>query len=329
MRIVIPGGSGQVGQVLARHFHAQGHAVTVLSRVPRSSPWKTVHWDANPMGPWTGEINGADVIVNLSGRSVDCCYTAANRREILESRIHSTRILGQAIASADCAPRLWINASTATIYRHSLDHDMDDVTGEIGGSEPGAPSTWRFSIDVATEWERTFFAAATPDTRRVALRSAMTMSPDRGGIFDTLLRLVRCGLGGPIGSGDQFISWIHDRDFIRAVEFLVAHVQMSGVVNLASPHPLPQRDFMRILRETYGMPVGLPATRWMVAVGAFFLRTETELILKSRRAVAKRLTDAGFTFDFPAWPQASSDLVARWRQGRAIPTRGVVRRTIL
>ena len=313
MRIVIPGGSGQVGQILARHFHARGDAVTVLSRAPRPAPWKTLQWDAKHLGPWTGEINGADAVINLAGRSVDCRYTAANRREILESRIQSTRVLGQAIASADCPPRLWINSSTAAIYRHSLDRDMDDLTGEIGGSEPDVPSTWRFSIDVATQWEHTFFAAGTPGTRQVALRSAMTMSPGRGGIFDVLLRMVRFGLGGTIGSGAQFISWIHDRDFIRAVEFLMAQEEMTGVVNLASPHPLPQRDFIRILRETYGMPVGLPAARWMVAIGAFLLRTETELILKSRRAVSKRLTDAGFAFDFPDWPRAAEDLVARWR----------------
>jgi uncharacterized protein (TIGR01777 family) len=313
MRIVLPGGSGHVGTLLARYFHASGHEVTVLSRRLRASPWPTLQWDGKELGPWADAISGADVIINLTGHSVDCRYTEANRREILDSRLDSTRVLGKAIGAAHSPPRLWINASTATIYRHSLDRNHDDVTGEIGGAEPGAPPEWRFSIEVATQWECAFQQAATPHTRKVAMRSAMTMSPGHGGIFDVLLRLVRLGLGGPIGSGTQFVSWIHGQDFIRAVEFLMAHEELSGVFNLASPNPLPQRDFMRILRTAIGMPIGLPAAEWMAAVGAWVLRTETELILKSRRAVPKRLTDAGFQFDFPEWNAAAADLVKQWR----------------
>lgn len=169
-------------------------------------PWRTVCWNGRDLGAWAAELDGADVVINLAGRSVNCRYTDANRREIKESRTHTTALIGEAIGQAARPPAIWMNASTATIYRHALDRPMDEMTGEIGGSEPNAPSTWRFSIDVATNWEQTFFEAATPGTRKIALRSAMTMSPDRGGIFDVLLRLVRTGLGGTAGSGRQYIS---------------------------------------------------------------------------------------------------------------------------
>jgi len=189
---------------------------------------------------------------------------------------------------------------------------MDESTGELGGHEPNAPSTWRFSIEVAQAWEESFFAAST-QVRKVALRSAMIMSPDRGGIFDTLLRLVRFGLGGASGSGKQFVSWIHEADFVRAIEYLIIHDEIDGPVNIAAPEPLPNRIFMRALRQAWGISVGLPATKWMLEVGAVFLRTETELILKSRRVVPGRLLASGFGFEFPEWRSAAHDLVERWR----------------
>ena len=313
MRIVIPGGSGRVGTVLARHFHAKGDQVTVLSRKTRIAPWGTVVWNPPQLGPWADVIDGADALINLTGRDVDCRYTARNRREILDSRVESTRLLGKVIQETHHPPRIWINASTATIYRHTFTRDNDDFTGTLGGSEPAAPATWRFSIEVATAWERALFACATPLTRKIAIRSAITLSPDRGGVFDILLRLVRFGLGGAIGSGRQYVSWIHERDFIRAIEFLIAHESLEGTINLASPHPLPQRDFMHILRRAYGTPIALPAPRWMMEIGAWLIRTETELVLKSRRVVPGILTKAGFTFEFPEWPTACAELLSRWR----------------
>ncbi len=319
LRIVIPGGSGQVGNVMARHFHEQGHSVTVLSRHPKLAPWQVLPWSGVGRGTWPRVIDGADIVINLAGRSVNCRYTAANRCEILESRILSTRVVGQAIAQAAKPPALWMNASTATIYRHALDRAMDESTGELGGREPNAPSTWRFSIDVATNWEREFFSAATPRTRKIALRSAMTMSPDPGGIFDTLLRLVRAGLGGKAASGKQFISWVHEIDFVQAIDFLIGNQNLDGFINICSPCPLPNEEFMRALRRAWGTRIGLPATRWMLEMGAVFLRTETELILKSRRVVPQRLLEAGFRFNFAEWPSAANDLVQRWRlhHGRA------------
>jgi uncharacterized protein len=313
MKIVIPGGSGQVGRILARHFHAQGHAVTVFSRNPGPAPWRVAKWDGLTPGAWTAELGQSDVCINLAGRSVNCRYTAANRRAIYESRLQSTQVLNEAIASLNHAPRLWVNASTATIYRHALDRAMDERNGELGGHEPGAPDTWNFSIDVAKRWEEAFFSTAAPRTRKVAIRSAMTFSPDRGGVFDVLLGLVRHGLAGAQGPGTQFVSWIHEADFVRAVDLLIAREEFSGVVNLASPNPLPNRDFMRALREASGIRGGLPAPAWMIEIGALLMRTESELVLKSRRVVPGRLLDAGFEFVFPEWPGAASDLVDRWR----------------
>ncbi len=242
LRIVIPGGSGQVGKILARYFHAKGHSVVVLSRTTFPAPWHMVAWDGVNLRDWVRELEKADVVINLSGRSVNCRYNTDNRREILESRIQSTRVLGEALEKVAHPPRLWMNASTATIYRHAFDRPMDELTGELGGNEQDAPSSWRFSIDVAKRWEECFFAAHTPNTRKIALRSAMTMSPDHGGIFDVLLRLVRFGLGGASGSGKQFVSWIHAMDFVRAIDFLIANEEIEGRVNIAAPGPLPNQD---------------------------------------------------------------------------------------
>jgi uncharacterized protein len=317
MKIVIPGGSGQVGAILCRALTRDGNAVIVLSRNPATALWKTVFWDAQNLGPWTAELDGADAVINLAGRSVNCRYNAANRRAIFDSRVQSTRAIGQAIAQSSNPPRLWLQASTATIYSHRYDAANDEQTGVIGGNEAGVPETWRFSLEVAKAWEHEANVASTPRTRKVLLRSAVTMSPDRGGIFDVMLGLVRRGLGGTAGDGNQFVSWIHDRDFVRAIYWLIEHPELAGAVNLASPNPLPNRQFMRIFREAWGTRIGLPASRWMLHIGAWAMRTETELVLKSRRVVAKRLLDSGFTFEFPNWREAAEDLCRRWRSNNA------------
>jgi uncharacterized protein (TIGR01777 family) len=313
LKIVIPGGTGQVGTILARAFHTAGHEVIVLSRRPNPAAWRTVTWDAESLGDWAAEFEGADAVINLAGRSVNCRYTADNRRLITESRVNSTQIVGQAIAQASRPPRVWLQASTATIYAHRYDAPNDEASGLIGGPEPDAPSTWRFSIEVAKAWERAANDSTTPYTRKVLMRSAMTMSPDRGGIFDVLLRLVRFGLGGRVGDGRQYVSWIHDQDFVRAVFWLIERDELEGVINLAAPNPLHYAEFMRTLRAAWGIPIGLPATKWMVEIGMFFLQTESELVLKSRRVIPGRLMQSGFTFQFPAWAAAARDLCQRWR----------------
>lgn len=317
MKIVIPGGSGQVGATLARAFHQAGHDVVVLSRqpAPAAAAWRTAAWDAQSLGPWTAELEGAEAVINLAGRSVNCRYTLQNRRLIMDSRVLSTQAVGAAIARAERPPRVWLQASTATIYAHRYEAANDDVTGRLGGHEPDVPDTWRFSIDVATAWEQAARQRFTPRTRLVLLRSALILGPDRGGIFDTLLRLVRFGLGGAAADGRQYMSWVHDQDFVAAVRWLIDHDELSGPVNIAAPNPLPNAAFMRVLRAAWGIPVGLPATRWMLALGARVLQTETELILKSRRVIATRLEQSGFAFSFPTWPEAAQDLCQRWRQG--------------
>jgi uncharacterized protein len=211
LQVIIPGGAGHLGRIVAGHLHTRENAVTVLSRGGVVAPWQVISRNGTDSDGWTEELEGADVVINLAGRSVNCRYGARNRREIIESRVRSTELLGEVISKLHRPPRLWINASTATIYRHSLDREMDEATGEYGGQELGVPQTWRFSIDVATQWERAFFTTHTPRTRKIALRAAMVMSAERGGTFDLLLRLVRFGLGGKSGSGKQFVSWIHEK----------------------------------------------------------------------------------------------------------------------
>jgi uncharacterized protein (TIGR01777 family) len=311
MKIVLAGGSGLLGTILSTAFASDGHDVVALSRRPDRPHPRTVFWDARSVGVWWRELDGADAVVNLAGRSVNCRYDAANRREILESRVRSTRAVGDAIARCARPPRVWLQASTATIYAHRFDADNDERTGIIGGDEPGAPRRWSFSIDVARAWEAALAEARVPATRKVALRTAMVMSPDRGGVFDTLRRLVRLGLGGRAGDGRQFVSWIHDRDFVRAVRWLIAHDELGGPVNVAAPRPLPYAEFIAALRAALHVPVGLPATPLMLELGAFLMRTETELVLKSRRVVPGRLAESGFAFLFPSWPGATRDLCAR------------------
>ncbi|GAA1035881.1 TIGR01777 family oxidoreductase [Virgisporangium ochraceum] len=313
MKIVLPGGTGQVGTILDRALTAEGHHVVVLTRSPAGD--RQVRWDGATLGDWAAQIDGSDVVINLAGRSVSCRYTPANLAAMMSSRVESARVVGAAIAAAARPPRIWMQMSTATIYAHRFDAPNDERDGVLGGDEPGVPGYWAYSVGIARNWEAAQENAATPGTRKVALRAAMVMSPDRGGVFDVLSRLARLGLGGPVAGGRQYVSWIHDHDFVRAVRFLIGRDDVTGAVNLAAPGPVPQREFMRDLRSAWRMPVGLPATRWMAEVGAFAIRSDTELLLKSRRVVPGRLVDAGFTFDQPRWPAAARDLVAR-RRGR-------------
>ena len=231
MKIVIPGGTGQIGLILSRAFSATGDEVVVLSRNPTAhSACRIVQWDGKTHCGWTKELENADVVINLAGRSVNCRYGKENRREIVDSRVDSVRAVGAAIQTAKPPPRVWLQAGTATIYAHRFDEANDEFTGVIGGNEMNAPETWRFSIDVAKAWEAGVKECAPlPNTRTVIMRSAMTMSPDRGGIFAHLLGLVRLGLGGRAGNGRPFVSWIHEFDFVRAVRFLIDNDDLAGV----------------------------------------------------------------------------------------------------
>jgi uncharacterized protein (TIGR01777 family) len=309
-RIVLAGGNGFIGRLLTKSFVAENYEVVILTRSPVAGETaiRQVRWDGRTLGDWAGELEGADALINLAGRSVNCRYNARNRHEILESRVQSTKVLGDAIALSRQPPQVWLNASTATIYKHTFDRQMDEATGEIGAT-PEAKD--EFSIEVARAWEETLYEAPTPATRKVALRTAMVFATGKGGVYRTLRGLTRWGLGGSIAGGRQFISWIHEADFCHSVEWLIHRDDFSGAVNVASPNPIPQSEMMRITRRECGVPFGLPATRRMLEVAAFVHRTEAELILKSRRVVPSRLLAAGFQFRFPRMEDAVRDIEDR------------------
>ena len=244
----MPGGSGHIGSFLSRRFSADGHEVVVLSRSLAHRPAaRVVKWDGRTTGDWNAEIDGADVVINLAGRSVNCRYTKRNLTEMFRSRVQSTEAVGTAIRQASRPPRVWLQASTATIYAHTFGTPHRE-SGELGGDEPGVPAYWGLSVEIARAWERALANAETPETRKVALRSAIVMGIGSGGAFDLLARLTRVGLGGSLGGGQQYVSWIHETDFIRAVRFLIDSEEQSGPVNIASPNPATQGDFMAELR---------------------------------------------------------------------------------
>ena len=308
-RIVLAGGSGFLGQVLADWFAARGADVVILTRTPREGGRvREVSWDALTLGQWQREIEGAEAVINLAGRTVNCRYNAENRQLIVDSRVDSTRVLGSAINLCGRPPRVWLNSSTATIYKHTYGKPNDEATGQIEAT-PEAKD--EFSVEVAVAWERALDASRTPGTRKVALRSAMVLGSGKNSVFPMLRRLTRLGLGGRMGNGRQFVSWIHESDFCRAIEWLLAQEEFTGPVNLAAPNPVPNSELMRTLRKVCGMPLGLPATRWMLEIGALFLGTETELIIKSRRVVPGRLLAAGFEFEFPHLRPALENLCAK------------------
>ncbi len=304
-RFILAAGTGFLGRALTERFCERDCEVVVLTRTPRArmDGVKEIAWDAKSLGEWAKLVDGADAVINLTGRSVDCRYTTVNRRAIIASRVDSTRVLGEAIARCTKPPRVWLNASSATIYKHTFTTPMD----EAGELVPTPEAKDDFSVDVIRQWERALDEARTPATRKVALRITMVFGA-AGGVFPVLRRLARFGLGGRMGSGRQFVSWLHIADFLRAVEWLLAQEDFSGPVNLAAPNPLPNAEMMRLMREAVGVPVGLPASEWMLEIGAVFLRTETELILKSRRVVPGRLLAAGFQFQFPEMRAAVRDL---------------------
>ena len=295
LNFVIPGGSGHVGQALFDGLTKRGHQVKILTRKPSDS----------------AENDAADVVINLAGRSVNCRYNETNRKQMLDSRVDSTRIVGRAISLSPTPPKVWLQMSTATIYDHRFDAGNDEANGWIEAGKSAYPESWKLSVEIAKAWEREQETADTPQTRKVALRTSMVMSPLAGSIFSVLSRLVKLRLGGPIAGGKQFVSWIHEEDFIQAVLLLVSNESLTGPVNLASPNPLPQREFMSLLRAATGVTIGLPATKWMAAIGAVVMRTETELILKSRRVVPGKLLDAGFQFQYPEWEAAARELAKR------------------
>ena len=274
-----------------------------------------LNWDGKTLSGWSNEIDGSDIVINLAGRSVNCRYNQHNRKVITESRVNSTRAVGEAIKTAKTPPSLWLQMSTATAYAHRFDAANDEIDGILGGNEPDLPETWNFSIDVVKAWEKAVEEAEiSEDTRKVILRLSIVMAPEEGGVFEALMRLTKMGLGGQQGDGKQYVSWITDIDLVRAIDFIIENKELSGPVNLASPNPLPNAEFMSNLRKAANIPFGLPAYEWMLEIGAVILQTETELILKSRRVVPRKLLEKGFTYEQPEWSEAVRDLCKRYKQ---------------
>ncbi|TSA87165.1 TIGR01777 family protein [Deinococcus detaillensis] len=315
-RLVIAGGSGFLGRALTRFFAAQGWEVVILSRSKPSAnlPARWVRWDGVRQGEWTAEISGAAALVNLAGRTVNCRYTAQNMLDIYASRMDSTRALGRAVKRADAPPPVWLNSSTGTLYRDARDTPQTEASGEIGEG---------FSVDVGKRWEAALQEEDLPTTRRVALRTAMVYGVGEGGVMQTTDLVVRLGGAGAMAGGGQYVSWIHELDFCRAVEFLIerdspAAAELAGPFNITAPQPLTNREFLAAYRQAWGVPLGIPSTAALIKLGARVMNSEAELLLKSRWTVPERLLNAGFTFDFPSWPAAISDLVALARaQGHA------------
>lgn len=306
MKIVLTGASGYLGQLLIGHFMRRGDEVVVVSRhaPPLPTGVRFVAWDGKEQGEWSRELDGADAVINLAGRTVNCRYNAENRRQILESRLQTTRAITVALQAAARPPRAWLNSSSATIYRDARDRAMDESTGEIGSG---------FSVEVCQAWEAALFAETLPGTRRVAMRLSMVFGQSAP-VFQVFARLTKLGLGGAQGRGDQYVSWLHERDFLGAVDFLLEHEELSGAVNVCGPNPLTNREFMKAVRRAYGARFGLPGPRLGLEVGALLMGTETELILKSRRVVPRRLLEAGFQFEFERWPDAVSEVVQSQRR---------------
>ncbi len=289
-KIIIAAGTGFLGQVLVNYFKPKVDRIVVLTRGKNKieDTIHYVHWDAKTIGDWTKELENADALINMTGRSVDCRYNEQNKKLILHSRTESTNILGVAINRCNYPPKIWINSSTATIYRHSLDKEMDEIHGEIGTG---------FSVEVAKAWEKSFFKEDTPYTRKIALRTSIVLGKN-GGALPPLVRLTKIGMGGKQGPGNQKISWIHELDFARSVEFIIHNKKIDDVINVVSQKPTTNAHFMQTLQKVLHVPFGIPMNKSILEFGARIIKTETELILKSRNVIPKKLKDHGFTFQY-------------------------------
>lgn len=299
-KLIIAGGTGFLGKALANYFKAQ-YDVVILSRsnYENREGIRYVQWDGRSLSYWALELDGAHAVINLTGRSVDCRYNEFNKNEIYRSRLESTYILGQAIAQCKSKPKVWLNAASATIYRHAMDRPMTEADGELGTG---------FSVDVCRKWEKEFYDNAVDGVRQVAMRIAIVLGY-KGSVMTPLTRLVKYGMGGKMGTGRQIFSWIHETDFCRAVEYLLNNTNASGSYNLAAPGPVSNETLMQLLRKELGIPFGINQPKWMLELGAFLINTETELILKSRWVLPGRLLDEGFVFTHAEIGEALHELI--------------------
>ena len=301
-KIILAGGNGYLGSLLAKHFANSTKEVIILARraAPLNGNVRTVVWDGKTAGNWFSELENAELIINLCGKNVNCRYTPKNQEEIINSRIIPTRLLAKAISSLSNPPKLWINITSSTIYRHAEDRAQDEHTGEIG---------YGFSIDVCKAWEGSFFETALPQTRRVALRMGIVLGRSDGA-FPRLLNLVKFGLGGRQGDGRQYVNWVHEQDAIHTIEWLLNHEGIKGIVNCTAPHTVTNEELMHSIRKAYGIPFGLPTPAWLLSIVAKIIGTETELILKSRWVKPAVLLDNGFEFQYAKIDSAVHDILS-------------------
>jgi uncharacterized protein len=301
-RIVIAGGTGFLGVMLAKYFSAKGDRVTIISRKKADNPnlqnIDFAEWDGKNLSNWINHLENSDVLINLTGKNVNCRYSRRNRNEIIESRIRATAILGEALRKVRNPPKVWINASSATIYKASSVEMMTENAGVIGDD---------FSMNVCKQWEQTFNNYRIPGIRKIVARIGIVLGHG-GGALHPLLNLVNAGLGGAQGDGSQYCSWIHAEDFCRAIDFLIANEQCKGVYNVTSPGPIQNKSFMSSLRLACGIPFGLNLPKMLLKIGAIFIGTETELVLKSRKVFPERLLDEGFVFEFNEANEALNNL---------------------
>lgn len=301
-KIILAGGNGYLGHVLTSYYRDLATEIIILSRkaAPINGNIKTVVWNGQNEGEWEQTLEGAELLVNLCGKNVNCRYTEKNKAEIISSRVNPTKLLGKAIAKLNNPPELWINITSATIYRHAEDHPQDEENGDTG---------YGFSVEVCKIWEKTFFETSTPSTRKIALRMGIVLGRSDG-VFPRLLNLVKFGLGGKQGDGEQYVAWVHEQDVANSIEWLNEHKELSGAINCTAPEPIKNTDLMKCIRNAYGIPFGLPSPVWLLELGAMVIGTETELILKSRWVLPKRLTDSGYEFLFKRVGYAVKDILS-------------------
>jgi uncharacterized protein (TIGR01777 family) len=302
-KVILAGGSGYIGSVLIDFYSERVAELIVLTRGESRSIGNVrfVNWNGKDVGDWAKELEDADLLVNLTGKNVNCRYNQKNKGEILNSRIDATAALGKAVNQLIGPPRVWIQCASATIYRHAEDRPMDEKTGEIGSG---------FSVDVCKEWEKTFWEQKVSSTRKVLLRIGIVLGRSDSAL-PRLLNLTRFGLGGEQGSGKQYMSWIHETDVASVIHWVYSHDEVTGTFNCTSPQPLRNADFMRTLREACKVPFGIPMPGWLLDVGAAIIGTEPELILKSRWVLPNKLIAAGYVFQFPDLRSALLNIISK------------------
>ena len=297
MKIIIAGGTGFLGENLEKHFAEKGSQVYILTRRPKRE--NEIHWDAKTIGEWKNILEQADVLINLTGKSVDCRYHEKNKKEIYTSRIESTKVLQEAVNLCTAKPKVWLNASSATIYVHSEKHLNTEDDGIIGDD---------FSMNICKSWEQEFFKIKNEKTRKVALRTSIVLG-NNGGAFPKLRMITKLGLGGKQGRGSQMVSWIHIEDFCRAVEWIIQNENMSGAINITAPNPISNEEMMKKLRKQTNIPFGMNAPVWQLELASIFLKTETELLLKSRNVYPENLMKSGFQFLYPTFEEVAAKLL--------------------